>query len=103
MNFCCFLNLAEKGVQKYKVYSYHYMKLNHLPNAKHKLKAFQLKEKAWSPQRIKLRLLIMLPSFYKKVTESWKTYQICVTFRDTGRKKSKQQIQSNIYISCPHQ
>lgn len=46
MNFYCFLNLAEKAVQKYKVYSCYYMKLNHLPNAKHKLKALQLKEKA---------------------------------------------------------
>lgn len=83
-NFYCLPNLAVKEVQRYKVYSYYCMKLNHLPNAKHKLKALQLKEKAWSPWRIKLRLLILLPSFYKK--ESWKTYQIYVAFRDIVRK-----------------
>lgn len=101
MNFYCFLNLAEKAVQKYKVYSCYYMKLNHLPNAKHKLKALQLKEKAESPWRIKLRLIIMLPSFYKKVTESWKTYQICVAFRDMGRKKKNQSNRYKVTSTFP--
>lgn len=55
-------------------------------NAKYKLKAVQLKEKGECPGRIELRLLILLPSFYKKVIESWKTYQIYVTFGDIVRK-----------------
>lgn len=46
------------------------MKLNHLPNAKYELKALQLKEKAECLGRIKLRLLILLPTFDKKVVES---------------------------------
>lgn len=86
MNFYCLPSLTVKAVQKYKVLLYYCMKLNHLPNAKYKLKALQLKEKAECPGRIKLRLLILLPSFYKKVIESWKTHQIYVVFGDTVRK-----------------
>lgn len=62
------------------------MKPNHLPNAKYMLKALQLKEKAGCPGRIKLRLLILLLTFYKKAMESWKTHQIHIVFGDTVRK-----------------
>lgn len=75
-----------KAAQKYKVLLHYRMKANCLPNAKYKLKALQPKERAECPGRIKLRLLILLPSFSKKVIESWKTYQIYIVFGDTVRK-----------------
>lgn len=75
-----------KAAQKYNVLLSHCMKLNSLPNAKHKLKALQLKENAKCPRRIKLRLLTLEPSFYKKVIESWKTLQIYAVFGGTARK-----------------
>jgi len=75
-----------KAVWKYKVLSYCCTEPNHLPNAKDKLKALQLKERAECPARIQSRLLIQSPRFHKKVIESWKTYQIYTVFRDAVRK-----------------
>lgn len=53
-----------------------------LPNAKYKLKAQQLQEEAECPERIQLRLLILLLTFYKEMIESCKTHQRYVVFGD---------------------